>query len=163
MLCSHTLLPLNFEFNKSHNKTHIMHLHLLLGAKDCCLSDVNFTVCEKCTLARQLTCSAFVFSSLTALIKSNIWMAAWQRQGGKQNEKMNRYIEVRHQDERLGEVKNTSQTVAAARLCSGSASFLPLSHTHTHKSQAGLSLHDRAKLLWLNTQEYRMIKVSGAF
>lgn len=37
-----------------------------------------------------------------------------------------------------------------------------LAHTSSHKSQAGLSLHDRATLLWLNTQEHGMIKVSGA-
>lgn len=62
--------------------------------------------------------------------------------------------------------KTISQTTeaAAVRLGSGSTSFLrSLSHTRTHKSQAGLSLHDRAKLLWPNTQEYGMIKMSAAF
>lgn len=54
---------------------------------------------------------------------------------------------------------NTSSGVAVFRL----AFLRSPSNTHTHKSQAGLSLHDRAKLLWLNTQEYGMIKVSGAF
>lgn len=63
--------------------------------------------------------------------------------GGKQNEEMNRYN--RHQDEILVEVEKQAKTAAAVWLCSGSPSSA-LSHTHTHKSQGGLSLHDRAKL-----------------
>lgn len=95
--------------------------------------------------------------------------------GGKQEEEMNWYnIDTGMKDCRK---RKTSQdgsdgdsggggSVAAFRLaflCSLSPFSLPLPRARTHKSQAGLSLHDRAKLLWLNTQEYEMIKVSGAF
>lgn len=74
---------------------------------------------------------------------------------------MNRYnIDARMKDCRKQKTcHNISSSVAVFRF----AFLRSLSNTHTHKSQAGLSLHDRAKLLWLNTQEYGMIKVSGAF
>lgn len=56
-----------------------------------------------------------------------------------------------------------AEAAAAAWSGSGSTSFLrSLSRARTHKSQAGLSLHDGAKLLWPNTEEYGMIKTSAA-
>lgn len=92
--------------------------------------------------------------------------------GGKQEEEMNRYnIDTGMKDCRKWKTSHNGSdgsgvSVAAFRLAflrSLSPFSLPLPRARTHKSQAGLSLHDRAKLLWLNTQEYEMIKVSGAF
>lgn len=97
--------------------------------------------------------------------------------GGKQGEEMNRYnIDTGMKDCRKRKTSHNGSysgggggggvSVAAFRLTflrSLSPFSLPLPRARTHKSQAGLSLHDRAKLLWLNTQEYEMIKVSGAF
>lgn len=80
-----------------------------------------------------------------------------------ETERGHEQLECRPQDERLEEVKKTSRNISSGVAVFRLAFHHSLSHTHTHKSQPGLSLHDRAKLLWLNTQEYGMIKVSAAF